>query len=140
MSALDTAIRLAAAAHRDQTDKAGQPYVLHPIRVMARCQALGMDAMIVAVLHDVVEDTTVTLATINSLFGDTISNAVDALTKRHGESYDDFLDRIKLNPLARLVKMQDIADNTDPDRLAVLTDTERARLTAKYEAALWRLI
>jgi (p)ppGpp synthase/HD superfamily hydrolase len=132
---LSTAIRLASAAHHNQTDKLGAPYILHPIRVMMKVQP-DIDTMIAAVLHDTVEDTNVALATIRTLFGDNVADTVDALTKRDGEHYSDFVCRCARNTIARRVKLADIADNTDPARMIRLSRADQARLTDKYQAAL----
>lgn len=124
---LESAISLAVGAHRGQFDKGGQHYILHPLRVM-----LAMNTeqhRIVAVLHDVVEDTTVVLPQIRYEFGDRIAAAVDALTKRKGESYDAYLDRVKADEIAVLVKLADLKDNSDLSRLGrAPTDEDRKRL------------
>lgn len=135
---LSAAIRLASAAHRTQTDKAGMPYILHPIRVML---AVGpnIDAMCVAVLHDTVEDTNVALATIRTLFGDAVANGVDAMTKRDGETYPQFIERVMTDPLAIMVKRRDILDNMKPERLALLPADQRERLMTKYIDAWYQL-
>lgn len=112
---LHLAIHVALYAHSGQRDKAGSPYILHPLRVM-----LAMDseeAMIAAVLHDVVEDSAVTVADIRDTFGGTVADAVDALTRREGEDYTDFITRCGTNPLARRVKQADLHDNRDLSRL-----------------------
>jgi (p)ppGpp synthase/HD superfamily hydrolase len=130
---LATAIRLAASAHRGQLDKAGAPYILHPIRVMMMCKHVNQQ--IVAVLHDTVEDTDVQLTTIENLFGGIIAQAVEAMTKRTGESYMKFIARCGINSIARVVKLADIADNTSPERIAALDYDERCRLANKYAPA-----
>jgi (p)ppGpp synthase/HD superfamily hydrolase len=128
MCDLATAISIACDAHRDQVDKSGKPYILHPLRVM-----LAMDTteeQIVAVLHDVAEDCEDGwLYVHDGGFNKRIIAAVDALTRRkaEGETYVGFIKRLKRNPLARKVKLADIADNTDPSRADGLSDSLRAR-------------
>ena len=92
MSHLENAIRIAVAAHQGQLDRAGQPYILHPLRVMARCQSA--DEKIVAVLHDVVEDTHWSFDDLRKEgFSEVIIQALDCVTKREGEPYEDFVRR-----------------------------------------------
>lgn len=125
MSDLDMAIEVAVDAHRNQYDKNGQPYILHHLRVM-----LSQDddvSRIVAVLHDVVEDsTTVGGGDILALFGGSIHEAVTALTRYEGESYEDFIVRAKANPIARRVKIADIKDNLRPGAEHLRPRYERA--------------
>lgn len=127
---------VAAKAHRGQKDKAGQPYIRHPQRVAARVTGR---AKTVALLHDVVEDTTVTLDDLAAQFPNDIVAAVDAITHRKGEPRHDYYRRVAGNELAYTVKLADIADNTDPQRLAELDADTRARLAAKYANALAEL-
>lgn len=137
MSALEHAIRVAVDRHAGQVDKAGQPYILHVLRVM-----LAMDNetdMIVAALHDTVEDTGLELITIQRHYGNEIAGAVDALTRRPGETYSEFVARCGGNPIAIRVKLADLADNMRLDRLETVTEDDRARV-AKYEKARTRLI
>lgn len=131
MSTLERAIEIAARAHAGQRDKAGAPYVLHPLRLMLamRTEAERM----AAVLHDVVEDTGVTLADLRAEgFPADVLEAVEALTKRPGESRLDAARRAKLHPIARAVKLADVADNMDRGRLADLTERDLVRLR-EYE-------
>ncbi len=133
---LEDAIALAASLHKGQVDKAGQRYILHPLRVM-----LSLDddrARIAAVLHDTVEDCGLTLETIGTRFGADIAEAVDALTKREGEDYTRFIERCGRNPLARKVKLADIGDNSNLARLAELTPKDLERVE-KYRLAAERL-
>lgn len=128
MNDLEQAISLAVEAHSGQTDKGGAPYILHPLRVM---MAMETDQeRIVALLHDVVEDSEwTTLPQIEMQFGGRISAAVDALTKRQGEAYGAYLDRVKADDLARKVKLADLKDNSDLSRLGhPPTDADRKRM------------
>jgi (p)ppGpp synthase/HD superfamily hydrolase len=112
---LEDAIALASQAHRGQVDKAGKPYILHPLRVMLRQEAEA--AQIVAVLHDVLEDTGVTLEGLRAAgYRPEICEAVDCLTRRPDEPYDIMISRVAANPLARAVKLADLEDNMDPRR------------------------
>ncbi len=133
MSNLARAVAIAAEAHRDQVDKYGAPYILHPLRVMMR---MGTEeAMIAAVLHDVVEDSDWTLEALQAEgFAEAVLESVDRLTKRSGESYEVFIDRVMENPLARLVKLADLEDNMDPKRIRNISERDLERLQ-KYHRA-----
>ncbi len=134
MSDLETAIRLATEAHAGQIDKAGQPYILHPLKLMLKFQS--EEEMIAAVLHDVVEDSSLTLEyLIDTGFSTTIVEAVACLTKKKGESYEDFIMRLSSNELARKIKIEDIKDDLDLTRLTKITDKDLARVE-KYHRAL----
>lgn len=115
---LARAIAVAAAAHAGQLDKNGKAYFLHPMRVMQRCEQHGVDAQIVAVLHDVVEDTWVSLDDLVALgFSSPVVEAVDAISQRTGrETYFEYIERCARNRTAALVKLADLHDNSDPAR------------------------
>lgn len=130
---LSDAIAMAVEAHRGQVDKAGAPYILHPLRLML--QQRDMPRRIAAMLHDVVEDGGVTLETITAKFGAEIAAAVDALTHRDGEPYDLFVTRCATDPIARDVKRADIEDNLDLSRLPEITEKDHAR-AEKYRKVL----
>lgn len=135
MSTLERAIEIAAQAHAGQLDKAGAPYILHPLRVMLRME--DAEARIAAVLHDVVEDSNWTLdALAREGFSDTVLRAVDALTKRPGEDRFDAARRAARDPLARRVKLADNAENSDLSRIAVPTEKDHARLAQYREVRL----
>lgn len=106
---INEAVLVAVAHHATQVDKQGQPYLMHLVRVAGRCQ--DEIEMVVAILHDTVEDTDLTLAEIRGLFGDEVAEAVDHLTKRDGEPYDEFIERAKQNPLAARIKTRDVVDH-----------------------------
>lgn len=134
---------IATIAHHGQVDKAGQPYIEHPRRVTQLAYRAAdqsgvnrFDVMTVARLHDVVEDTPVTLELLYSALPVHIVDAVDAITYPPGEPRDVYYARVAANELAFQVTLADIADNSDPDRLAVLDPETRDRLTAKYSHAL----
>lgn len=130
MSTLERAIEIAVEAHRGHVDKAGDPYVLHPLAVMLRFR--DPDARIVAVLHDAVEDSNLALADLQAGgFSDAVVAAVDALTRRDGESYGEFIARLRPNPLARRVKLADLEHNMDLRRIASPTSEDLERI-ARY--------
>jgi hypothetical protein len=115
MATLEKAIELAARHHAGQKDKEGQPYILHPIRVMQRVE--GEQAKIVAVLHDTLEDTGLTEADLRREgFGADVIAAVLAVTHRPGEPYADYVVRCKALEPARWVKVADLEDNARLDR------------------------
>lgn len=137
MSYLETAIKLATKAHEGQTDKGGQPYILHPLRVM---EAMETDQeRATAILHDVIEDTDTTAADLlQAGIPEPVVTAVIALTKRPGEPYEDFVARCAGDPIARAVKVADLKDNLNLDRLPEVTEKDLAR-AEKYRAALAQL-
>jgi (p)ppGpp synthase/HD superfamily hydrolase len=135
---LTYAVITAAAAHAGQTDKAGLPYILHPLRMVLRaCDGVKHpDVAVVAALHDVVEDTSYSLETLRRFgFSDRVVSAVEALTRRKGESYEAYLTRVDQDGLTRIVKRLDIDDNLEPARLERLDPETARRLRAKYEHA-----
>lgn len=131
---------LARRAHEGQTDKAGEPYISHPERVAAAAGAAAPAAVraqvqAVAWLHDAVEDTKVTLDVLQAEgFPRTVVDGVDAMTKRPGEAAERYFERVRSDPLARIVKAADLDDNTSPERVGKLDEATRIRLEAKY----WR--
>jgi (p)ppGpp synthase/HD superfamily hydrolase len=115
MATLEKAIELAARAHAGQRDKNGAAYVLHPLRVMMRQQS--EEAMIVAVLHDVVEDTDLTMKDLQQAgFTAYVLEAVRLVTHDKKDSYADFVAKCAAHPLARAVKLADLEDNMRLDR------------------------
>lgn len=129
---------LATSAHAGQVDKAGRPYIEHPARVAALVAVeLGAQhpAVAVAWLHDVVEDTDVSLVEIRQAFGQQIAAGVDAMTRRGAEEPEAYYARVRADELALAVKRADIADNTDPARVALLDQATAARLAGKYRHA-----
>jgi len=130
-SRLHEAISLARSAHAGQIDKLGVAYIYHPLAVMQR--VTGADAKIVAVLHDVVEDTPVTLDELRDRgFAEHLVQAVNAVTKVKGETLAKSMARVKANPLGLIVKQADISHNADPKRLALLSPDVRGKLLVKY--------
>jgi (p)ppGpp synthase/HD superfamily hydrolase len=120
MADLQRAIEIAVAAHRGVADKEGKPYILHPLRIMLALQSQGEAAQIVGVLHDVVEDTDVTLDDIRrDGFADDVMSALALVTHEKAVPYADYVVAAKANPIARAVKLADLADNTRLDRTLV---------------------
>ena len=127
MSTIEKAIALAAKKHAGQLDKGEQPYILHPLRLMFRMKTTQQQ--IVAILHDILEDTDTTVVDLISLgFSQEIIDAVVALTKHKGESRIEAAYRAVKNPIARMVKLADIADNMDLSRIKHPTAKDLLRL------------
>jgi len=127
MSTIEKAVEIAAKSHAGDVDKAGHPYLFHPLRLMfAVDQPFEKMA---AVLHDVVEDTPVTLEDLRDEgFDQQVINAIEALTKRPGETRLDAAKRAAANPIARVVKLADVTDNMDLSRIAEPQDKDFERL------------
>lgn len=133
MPTLEDAVILATEAHRRQVDKHGQPYILHPLRVMLKLH--GEAERMAAVLHDVVEDTPIVPADLlEKGYPDEIVEAVDALSKRAGESYMEYIERACGNPIAVKVKMADLEDNLDLPRTVNLSDEDLDKIKTKIKA------
>lgn len=127
MSTLERAIAIAASAHAGQVDKAGQPYILHPLRVMLALTT--PEERVVGVLHDVVEDTDITITDLqNEGFSETVIEAIRAVTKLPGEKRMEAAARAAQNSLAIQVKLADNADNMDLSRIAHPGPADFARL------------
>lgn len=134
---LEDAVAIAALAHKGQPDKAGNPYLLHPLRMMMQMKSEA--AMMVAVLHDVVEDTDWTLDQLRERgFSEEVLTAVDCVTNRSGESYEKFIERVQTNPIAREVKIADLEDNMNIRRISELRPKDLERLE-KYHKS-WSLL
>jgi (p)ppGpp synthase/HD superfamily hydrolase len=134
---LAAAHALMMRAHADQVDKSGEPYYLHPERVGFNLTDLGPVAVAAGFLHDVVEDTPVTLDEVREQFGPDVAAAVDAVTRRKadGETYRVFIQRAAAHPVGRWVKLADIQDNVS--RLPSLpSEAERESLGRRYQDAL----
>lgn len=131
---IEKAIALALDAHTGQTDKAGKPYILHPLRVM---QQLETEAeQIVGVLHDVVEDSSYTFEDLESFgFPSESITAIKLVTKQPGIDYQTYLNKIKSNLIARNVKLADLRDNMNLQRLQTVTEKDLRR-QAKYKKAV----
>lgn len=138
---LDQAIQLAAAAHTGQLDRVGDLYILHPLRVMESVSP-DLDRMIVAVLHDVIEDTAIGGDDLSSIdIPDQIVAAVQLLTRPKCMAYWAYIERIcaargDVGAVVRAVKLADIRDNLRADRMARLPISDRLRLEGRYGDAL----
>jgi hypothetical protein len=121
MTSIEKAVEIAARAHAGVKDKQGKPYLLHPIRVMMGVE--GEAAQIVAILHDVVEDTPMTLQDIEAEgFGPEIIDALELVTHKAGQAYSEYVVACKRNEIARQVKLSDLRDNGNFDRLLLRPD------------------
>jgi guanosine-3',5'-bis(diphosphate) 3'-pyrophosphohydrolase len=134
MSTLEKAISIAAKAHSGQVDKGGQPYILHPLRVMMRVSR--MEECITAVLHDVVEDTTVSFKDLlDEGFSSEIVDALCALTKLPGENRMEATKRAAANPIARTVKIADVQHNLELPRIPH-PDADDLKRSEQYQEVL----
>lgn len=132
---IDIALAIAKKAHAGQVDKAGVDYIQHPLYVASQVNTEQEKA--VALLHDVIEDSDITAA---DLFASGLSNevvtAVQILTKKKGQSYQEYLGKVKSNNLARVVKLADLKHNSDLSRLKSVTNTDYERVK-KYKNAIY---
>ena len=135
---LGKAITIAVESHTGQVNKKGDPYILHPLRMMFKARTI--EEKIIAVLHDVIEKTDKDFDFLrNSGFSDKIISAVDALSRRSEESYDTYIDRVAQNQLAKNIKILDLKDNL----YSLNIDKNEEKISAqylKYQTALERLI
>lgn len=137
MVLIEMALQRALSAYMGKVDKAGMPYILHTLRLMARFTDPFEQA--VSLLHDVIEDSDTTAEDLlNEGFPEFVVEVVVILSRRRGESYADFIERICLNPLARKIKLADIEDNLNVLRLASLGESDLRRVS-KYHQAWKRL-
>lgn len=129
-------LRFVEELHHGQYDKIGAPYILHPVFVAEQMDT--EKATIVALLHDVIEDTSITLDDLRDKgYSDEIIVAIDALTRRTGETYSAYIERLSNNKLARRVKIADLRHNLQPERVAMFGNTS---LVKRYQKALRMLI
>lgn len=141
---LANAISFAMGVHIDQFDKGGNPYILHPLKLMhwARHANEDLDVQILCMLHDCAEDSALgvvkTLDLIEIAFGTEMRQLVDNLTKRAGEKYEEYLDRVKLDVRSAKVKCFDLRHNSDLRRLKGITVKDQER-TLKYQVAYAQL-
>lgn len=132
---LASAIALAATAHENQIDKGGKAYILHPIRMMMRLRTNDEELMAIAVLHDVIEDSNTNCRDLMEMgYSVRIIAGVDALTRKDDETYDQFIKRCAQNRDAKVVKREDLRDNSDITRLKGLRQKDFERLE-KYSRA-----
>jgi (p)ppGpp synthase/HD superfamily hydrolase len=129
----EMAVSIATEAHRGQKDKAGADYISHPLREARKCGT--KEEKIVAVLHDVIEDTEIDESyLIGKGFPREIVDAVLAVTRNDGVSYEDFVVRSKQNPISRVVKMHDLEDNLDLRRLESISEKDLERINKYLKA------
>lgn len=132
-SLIERAIAIALTAHSGQVDKAGATYILHPLRLMVQMDT--EDEQLAALLHDVVEDSDLTLDDLRDEgLPESVLAALALLTHQAGEDYEDYVRRIADNPLARKVKLADLADNMRLDRIPNPTPKDLERLEKYREA------
>jgi len=137
MGTLERAVVIAAEAHSGQIDKAGAPYILHPLRLMLHMS--NNEERIVAILHDVVEDSDWTFDELRKAgFSERVLEVVNSVTRRLDETYEGFILRAGTNPIGRQVKLADLRDNCDLSRIAHPAQKDRDRI-AKYERAIQQL-
>ena len=137
MNNIERAIMVAFTAHQGQVDKAGKPYILHPLTVAMKQQS--EEGFIVGMLHDVVEDSDITIDFLKEQgFSDAVIEAVQLLTHDKNEDYFDYIRRVKKNSLAKGVKLADLMHNSDLTRLPEITDKDRKR-AKKYQDAILML-
>ena len=137
VATLEQAIELAVKHHKGQYDKGGKPYILHPLRLMMSVDT--DDEKIVAVMHDLVEDTHITIAYLRTAgFSEKVLSALDCVTNRDNEDYESFIERIAQNPLATKVKLADLEDNMDLSRISEPSKKDYKRIE-KYKRAKTRL-
>lgn len=131
---LDKMLRLAVDRHAGQFDKGGRPYILHPLKVMHYLNTEDEELQCIALGHDLIEDTSTTWQHLAELeFSDRVIEGIRALTKMPGETDAEYLAKVKKNPDAVLVKLQDLRHNSDIRRLKGLTQKDYDRMK-KYQA------
>lgn len=136
MTKLDMAMRIAIHAHETQKDKSGEPYILHPLHLMT--QFKDETSQIIAVLHDVVEDSDYTLRSLALIFSEDIIAALDGLTHRKEEDYFEYIERIRTSAVRDIIipiKIADLCHNSDISRLLYITEKDIQRME-KYNKAL----
>jgi hypothetical protein len=139
---LASAILLASEIHKDQFDKGGKPYILHPLWVMDKVRHLGYKAMIIAVLHDVIEDSPLSMnLTLKSMryagISDEIIEILEILNVKNHDDYDTYIKKIAEHPLAREVKMRDLEHNSKITRLKGIREKDLQRIEKYHKAYLY---
>ena len=130
---LDKMLVIATNAHAGQFDRGGNPYILHPLRVMSYLKTDDEELMCIALAHDVIEDTKVTYQDLReSGFSERVIDGIRALTKQPGQTYDEYKAGVFANVDAMRVKMADLRHNTDIRRLKGITEKDIERMV-KYQ-------
>lgn len=128
------ALKLCFEAHKEQVDKSGMPYVFHPFHLAEQMQT--EETTVVALLHDLVEDTDYTIDDLTSMgFGRTVTDAIALMTHADGVAYMDYVREIKNNPIAKAVKLADLKHNSDLTRLDIV-DEKALKRKEKYSKAI----
>lgn len=128
------ALKLCFEAHKEQVDKSGMPYVFHPFHLAEQMQT--EETTVVALLHDLVEDTDYTIDDLTSMgFGKTVTDAIALMTHADGVAYMDYVREIKNNPIAKAVKLADLKHNSDLTRLDIV-DEKALKRKEKYSKAI----
>lgn len=130
---LERSIIFATEKHKGQVDKGGQPYILHPLRVMGNCSSI--ETKIVGILHDILEDTETTKEDLLEFLPNYIVNSIINLTRLKNESYENYLERVSKDYYATQVKLMDLKDNMNLDRLNKIEMRDMKRYL-KYRKAL----
>ena len=139
MKLLSTAIALAAEKHKNQTDKAGMPYILHTLKVMHYLKTDDQELMIIAVLHDIVEDTDITFKDLQNMgFSTRVIDGIRRMTKMPGQTLEEYMEAISGSMDSIRVKLCDLRHNMDPRRLKGVTEKDAARMD-KYSKMYWTL-
>ena len=132
---IETARKIVEHAFRDKKDLAGEPYLNHLLRVEEKLKNKNEEIRTVALLHDLLEDCPDwNKEVLKCFFWNSVVNAVDAITKRKGEKYEDYINRVQANRYATVVKIADLQDNMNITRLKEITEKDVARLK-KYLGA-----
>ncbi len=135
MADIQRAIEIAVSAHKGQKQRNGLPYVLHPLTLMFAVSSV--EAKIVAVLHDVVEDSTWELEDLRTEgFSESAIQAIDCLTHREGEEYEAYIERVSSDDIAKEVKLADLTDNMNLRRIPDLNPRDLSRLERYHQAWL----
>ena len=135
---LDKAINIAVKVHHNQFDKGGKPYILHPLYMMNQLM-YDVERAIIAVLHDVIEDGSVTLSYLRDCgFSERVIHAIDLLTHKEGDSYEEYIEKICTNIDTIYVKRKDLEHNSNITRLKGLRESDFKRIE-KYHRAFVRL-
>lgn len=139
MSILGTAIRIASTIHEKQTDRGGNAYILHPIRIMLRLRTHDEELMAIAILHDTLEDSDWTAEMLRQEgMTDRVLEALECLThKDKSEAYEDYIKRISTNADAVRIKLEDLRDNSDITRLKGLRKQDIERMEKYHRAYLF---
>ena len=123
---IEKALKIAIEAHSGQLEKDGNPYIMHPLRLMSDVETV--EEKCVALLHDVAEDTDVSIEEIREAFPPAVADAVALMTHDDGSEYEVYIKRLAENPIARKVKMADMRDNMNILRIPKLSDKDLERL------------